>query len=298
MKFACQKTLIIGIVASGLLADCQTLFSSQKAQQMSRQSDMDRALSANESMLRRFEKEREDLLRNRTQDDEPHLVTNKLKILDNKIMFLERELDRGKHTNKTPVVLQKTPVTLQKKPQTGLQKTPVTLQWRPYAKPEPRRRIFLAMIVKKVGLQPSQKSSSRQKPALLAFPEKVSWLPFSKVSDRKTSSVPAPVRIKENVSLQPLTQVGDKIILKLPKTGLDWKTMTQGEKEIYILSMMGNLSHRDVFLEKSYIFYVDAIDSHIQTRPSLENEYIHNILIASAYEHEPESRQDIDNIGK
>lgn len=264
MKLACQRTLIIGILASGLLANCQTLFSAQKTQQMSRSSDMDRALSANEAMLRRFEKERADLIRNKIEDKEPHLITNKLKVLDGKITFLERELKRVKQVKKTPWVL----------------------QWRPRAKPELRRRIYLAMIRKKVELSPSQKSSPRQKPVLLTLPEKVGWLPFAGSSDRKESSE------------QAVSEKGDKINSRLPKTGRDWKNMTQEEKEIYILSMMGNLSHRDIFLEKSYIFYIDAIDHNLQINPSLENEYVHKILIASAYEHEPESRQDIDNIGK
>jgi hypothetical protein len=85
---------------------------------------------------------------------------------------------------------------------------------------------------------------------------------------------------------------------KTARTGHDWKKMTKAEKDIYVLSVMGNLSRRDVFLEKSYGFYIREIDDKLQKDPSLENEFVHKMLIASAHENEPELRQDIDKIGQ
>ncbi len=80
------------------------------------------------------------------------------------------------------------------------------------------------------------------------------------------------------------------------KTGSDWKTMSDGDKEIYVLSIMGNLSRRDVFLMKSYDYYIKSVDRSVTEDPSLGSEYVHKILMNNAYASEPESRKDLEKV--
>ena len=86
--------------------------------------------------------------------------------------------------------------------------------------------------------------------------------------------------------------------MKGVKTGSDWKNMSRADKEIYTLSVMGNLSHHDVFLEKPYSFYINDLDERFSRDASLEKEYVHRLLMKSAYENEPESRRDIEKVWK
>ena len=102
---------------------------------------------------------------------------------------------------------------------------------------------------------------------------------------KKLAAPPAP---PENSGLEPR--------MKGVKTGADWMRMTRADKEIYVLSVMGNLSRRDVFLEKPYGFYIDDLDRRLQNDPRLETEYVHHLLIKSAQENEPESRKYIEKV--
>ncbi len=88
----------------------------------------------------------------------------------------------------------------------------------------------------------------------------------------------------------------DKVKPRNIKTGSDWKTMSDGDKEIYVLSIMGNLSRRDVFLMRSYDFYIKSVDRSVTEDPSLEAEYVHKILMNNAYASEPESRKDLEKV--
>ncbi len=290
MKSAYKSLLIIGILASGLMVNCPDLFSSQKMRTMARGNDLERAMSANESLLIRFQNEKKRLLQSKNKNREQYLLKNKLKILDSKIIFLESQLKRTHPTKVNKQIV--------------LKKNPIVPRWRPYAKPELRRRIFLAILRKKVELQPLQKSSLRQNPVFLTLPEKGNWLlsvepivqqpiQAAPASPRQGPVSAAPVSLPESTAQQPV-----QVARKTAKTVRDWKTMSRADKELYVLSLMGNLSRRDVFLEKSYSFYTNAIDEKLNSDPALKDEYVHKILIASAYESEPESRQDIEKIIK
>ena len=85
---------------------------------------------------------------------------------------------------------------------------------------------------------------------------------------------------------------------RAPKTGADWKRMSRSDKEIYILSLMGNLSRRDVYLMKPYNYYIDTIDQAVEKNPSLEKEFVHHILMMTAYENEPDTRKDLEKVWK
>lgn len=82
------------------------------------------------------------------------------------------------------------------------------------------------------------------------------------------------------------------------KTGADWKGMSTADKEIYILSIMGSLSRRDVYLMKPYGFYIQIIDKAIAKNPLLEQEFIHRILMIAAYDSEPDSRKHLEKVWK
>ncbi len=285
-----QKTLVLSLVVFSLLVTSHNAFSGQKMQQVTHGDDLDRSLSANQSLLMRFQKEREQLLRNKTKDREQYLLKNKIKILENKINFLQSQLKYTKKKTKAPIIL----------------------EWRPYAKPETRRRIFIAKVVKKVKMQPSANAELRQIAQMFRLPRKINWLPFAKTSERNASAtLPLPRKINmkgpakaedrkvPQEFLKAVRPIATMPTLKLTpqknaKTGRDWKNMSKADKEIYILSLMGNLSRHDIFLEKSYRFYIQTLDNKLEANPSLQNESIHNMLLASAYENEPECRPDID----
>ena len=111
------------------------------------------------------------------------------------------------------------------------------------------------------------------------------------VKDRRPPvSVPVPAQPAAPASIE------GSVRLKGVKTGADWKSMSRPDKEICVLSLMGNLSRSDVFLEKPYNFYITQLDKQLQGNPSLENEYLHRLLLKSAYENEPESRKDIEKV--
>ena len=295
-----QKTLMVLLLIAGLLGDGGSLFAGQKMQaMMNNGAEMGRELSTNEVLLEQFQTERAQLLSRKSKDTPPHLLKNKIKILDGKISFLESQLKHGKPASapKKPavkaVVTAPKPVTSQ----TVQRKAPISLRLKPYARPEPRHRIFVAMTKKSIELRPAQRSTERLEAATQSVPEKVRLQPAA------TKAPVAPLVVDPVPSAKPAERGLPMARAAIPgqktaKTGRDWERMTPAEKDIYVLSVMGNLSRRDVFLEKGHSFYIREIDKKLKNNPSLENEYVHKILIAIAYENEPESRQDIDSIGK
>ena len=108
---------------------------------------------------------------------------------------------------------------------------------------------------------------------------------------------------EETAALRPALEAAPESLdhhngMKGVKTGSDWKKMTRADKEIYVLSVMGNLSRRDIFLEKPYSFYIDDLDRRFQSDPGLETTYVHHLLLKSAHENEPESRKEIETVWK
>ena len=293
-----RYTLVASLLVSVLIADCGILFASQKIRPIMNDADLGRDLSTNEELLMEFQKQKQALLRRKSKDNSPHLLKNKLKILDGKISFLRDQMSRSKSTpieirTIQPIVSKKTVPVVKAKPMPR----PVAIVPQPYAKsaqlPLPVQPKFEAKIERPVA-QPiviktisSAQPAERQQPMARPVPKRVELpvavkIQLPPVSSEKSSPPAVPASPGK----------------KTAKIGTDWKKMTAAEKDIYTLSIMGNLSRRDVFLERGHSFYIHAIDSKLQNEPSLENEFVHRILINSAYENEPESRQDLDRVRK
>ena len=133
------------------------------------------------------------------------------------------------------------------------------------------------------------------KPIQQTLPIKMSLQTFKAVAARETASTQAlPVKAQE----QPAAAVTVKHKQGSGKTGAEWKKMALADKEIYILSVMGNLSRRDVYLMKPYSFYIENIDQAIEKNPLLEQEFVHRILMTTAYDSEPDTRKDLEKVWK
>ena len=210
----------------GLFYPAPGFSASQKMVEVARYGDFERGLSTNEIMLLQFESERKELMRyGRKKEKNPRILKNRLKILNNKIEYLQREI---KYRPAQPVPA---------KPAHAAPNavSPVQVDFRPAAVSEAR-----------AGFQ----------------------------------RMPAPAKPRP------------------PKTGADWKQMSRSDKEIYILSLMGNLSRRDVYLMKPYNYYIDMIDQAVEKNPSLKKEFVHHILMMTAYENEPDTRKDLEKVWK
>lgn len=225
--------------------------------------------SMKERMLNNFQKERQELYKNRSK--EPHLFKNRLKILNGKIDYLENQMRRMKPRPKpaAPAVKLKLP---------GL---------KGYAPLEPRKRHFLAKKLNIVGLKSPIDSDKRLGPEEAAMPRRVDERSQAPVEKRREGQIATP---------PPAEPV--KIKNKALKIGSDWVNMSLPDKEIYILSVMGNLSKRDVYLMKPYSYYIQSIDEAIEKSPDLVEEYVHRILMMTAYESEPDSRKDLEKVWK
>ncbi len=278
-------------------------------------------LSPTELSLMELQRERQDLLHSRGKDN-PRIFKNKLTILNNKITYLEDEIKRVKPyvvkqrlvplTDKAPVRV----VSVDPKaaaPHEAAQKK-ASLAWtpnvtQPKTVSEPAARLApseAALPPKKsepvqvkvelatVGLRPASASALREAAATQVLPVRIRSLPASGSSKREwmqeQTLPPKPAA--------PSAVLTAKAKLVTGKTGADWKTMTREDKEIYILSVMGNLSRRDVYLMRPYDFYIDAIDRAVEKNPLLEQEFVQRILMMTAYDSEPDSRKDLEKIWK
>mgnify|MGYP001577511422 FL=1 len=267
---------------------------------------MEMTLSAKERMLKNFKQERQELIKNRAK--EPHLFKNRLRILDGKIDFLQKEVKRQKaRVGPAPA-----------KPAKIVAK-PIKVRLKRSAPMEPRKRYFLAKKNNVVDLKPQARSEKRVGPKEAVMPARVEVKPLASAERRqepqKEAVPPKKVEFLPIASVAGRTQAqeqpipaetetlprADEIVKmknKGVKTGADWKNMPLPDKEIYILSVMGNLNKRDVYLMKSYGFYIRVIDKAINENPDLNEEYVHRILMMTAYESEPETRKDIEKVWK
>ena len=133
-----------------------SLFAGQKMQAIMNNAEIGRELSLDE-LLQQFRHQRERLVRQGSKDGQPHLVKNKIKILDGKISFLETQMKKHPKAvsaapavsavKNVPAIQKPAPASPRPAPAVSKPKAPVSVPWRSYAKPEPRRRIFLAQKI-------------------------------------------------------------------------------------------------------------------------------------------------------
>lgn len=169
---------------------------------------------------------------------------------------------------------------------------------------EARQKPMEGVITEKIKPIAAIELPSRQQAFEAALPVKVAALPVKaepivvapvepEVRRYMPASQSGPGQIDQKI-LEPTDL--EKIKPRNIKTGKDWKTMSDGDKEIYVLSIMGNLSRRDVFLMKSYDYYIKSVDRSVSEDPALQEEYVHKILMNNAYASEPESRKDLEKV--
>lgn len=273
-----QISVVTVVLLTGLLSQTAPAHSSQKIAGMSRYGEMMSAelgsLSPSELSLMELQREREDLLRNRSKDN-PRIFKNKLTILDNKITYLQDQIKRA-----NPNVVRTRLIPLQDK--------------------RPVRPVAVALK------ESAPREASLSRASLV-------WTP--NVTRPKTSSAAASRQSFSRSALSPKTapalEAASRAALqekelppapppksKAAKTGVDWKQMSRADKEIYILSVMGSLSRRDVYLMKPYSYYIGSIDRAVGQNAALEKESIHRILMMTAYDSEPDTRKDLEKIWK
>ena len=262
-----RKTLATAVLVSAILTGSSVAQARQKVAELARYNDWiaadARTLSPTELSLAELQREREELLRGRSKES-PRIFKNKLTILNNKIDFLEDQLRRMR-----PDMVKQRLVPLK-------DKAPMRfVAWR-NAAPQEARLSSPQTLPIHVGAKPASKVDSRESSQRLPIPAQM------------TNALPNPERA-------PL-ESGDQPKGKMPKTGAEWKTMSRPDKEIYILSVMANLSRRDVYLMKPYGFYIQNIDDAITKNPQFEQEYVHRILMLTAYESEPDMRKDLEKV--
>ncbi len=158
----------------------------------------------------------------------------------------------------------------------------------------PRENPATQTLPIRMETKPLGTSASREAAATQVLPVRVEWKAFAPAAERLAAG-PQAVAAKPAVSLPaaPVDQKG-----KTGKTGADWKKMALADKEIYILSLMGSLSRRDVYLMKPYSYYIQTIDQAIEKNPLLAQEFIHRILMTTAYDSEPDTRKDLEKVWK
>ena len=231
-------------------------------------------MSPDETLLMTYQKEKEELLRDPAKSGPAHLLKNRLKILDGKINFLQQQIKLTR-------------------PHAAPRPAPA-LKLKPFAAMEPRRRIYVAAVRQRADLRPMAGLQARDAAQQAVVPVSVAFRPQAlPIPQKMILREPAPPRLLQS----PVGEAAGNG-MKGVKTGADWKTMPRADKEIYILSVMGNLSRHDVFLERPYGFYINDLDGRFQSDPRLEKEYVHRVLLKSAYENEPESRKDILKVWK
>ena len=286
-------------------------------------------LSPHEISLMEFQKEREDLLRNRASERNPHILKNKLTILNNKIAYLESQirrmrpymvrqrlvpavtvpwLDRAPQETSAHAQMAWTPNVTEPKPGTGSERrmtaseapmpeepvAPVAVAVKSAASAEKRAEPQTRETVRKVDLRPALVPAGREAAVTHVVPLEAASKPVAAPSPRLAADRLPDVQ----KAPAPATELKPAPGPRAPKTGADWKKMTRADKEIYILSVMGNLSRRDVYLMKPYNYYIQTIDQAVEKNPLLEREFIHRILMMTAYESEPDTRKDLEKVWK
>ena len=179
---------------------------------------------------------------------------------------------------------------------------PVVVAAKPVAFFEKRAEPQTREAVRKVDLRPALVSAGREAAVTHVVPLEAASKPVAAPSPRLAADrlpdvqkAPAPAA---EVEPAPAAELKPAPGPRAPKTGADWKKMTRADKEIYILSVMGNLSRRDVYLMKPYSYYIQTIDQAVEKNPLLEREFIHRILMMTAYESEPDTRKDLEKVWK
>ena len=299
-----NRLLTVTVFTLTLLGSSSESFASKRMEQISRSNDVDRALSANESMLMRFRQERDELVRSRPKSKEQHLYKNRLKILNSKIDFLEKELARRSASPAKQPAFVASARKEAARPAPALK--PLSVRWKAYRKTEPRRGYLMAWSSSLVKMRPYAAGDGRYAASQAQANARV--VPQRPLGSEKRVE---PAEAVERVKIQPRDErvlserlkpetmpVTEKVSGKArsPKKGEDWKNMSRADKEIYILSVMGNLSKRDVYLMKPYSYYIEQVDKAVAGNPSMTEEYVHRILILNAYESEPDTRKDLEKV--
>jgi hypothetical protein len=270
------------------------------------------------SLLESYKDQRAELVRNKTRVVSPNLFKNKLKILNEKIDFLEKMIQKQSRS-----ALSKPTA----KPQ-SVQK--VTALKNPVPKPAPRRVVSKTPVAAKaVLLKPAPVSKPVAAPARLLAPSPRTIAPVVKpaASAATLGSRPyagsgrlAPVRatvLKRLPLLGAASRTSRASAFEIPvepkavqappaisettagnagAMGRDWLAMSDDYKMLNILSMMGHFLKNDLVIWRSQSFYVEAMDKRLAKDPSLADKSLEELFLSLVYENEPEERPDIDKI--
>ena len=323
-----NSTLILLLTALSFLRSGD-LFAGQKMADIPNYAgaaEMERFLSPTELQLAELLREREDLLHDRENETNVRILKNKVTILNNKIAYLQRQL---RLANPNMVTQRLVPLT-DKAPTRVLQaKGPASADTRQEPQdqaPAPRAVEVkgLAVVAEREEMQnlpaaPKQLEPqglapawTRQEPqdqapapravevkSLAVVEERAQMQNLPSIPKTLEPQEPAVVSIRKDAEAPVIHKaVVQETKNKVGKTGAEWKKMTLADKEIYILSVMGSLSRRDVYLMKPYSYYINAIDKALERNPHLEMESVHRILMLSAYENEPDTRKDLEKVWK
>jgi len=311
MRLAMLMFLLAGL---GLLKPSAVLAAQRPSDMPLYAGEMDRFLSPNELQLAELQREREDLLAQRENEKNIRILKNKITILNNKIAFLQRQIK----LTKPYMVTQRLVPIKAKGAQSAERLDPVQAPAPLVLAPAATATAVTEPVAVRVSLAPKAltDAAARESAVTQTLPITIAQKPFSSAANRENAAVQTlPVKLntksfavtaaRETAATQALP-VRPAVVTAPPveqktgtgKTGAEWKKMTLADKEIYILSVMGNLSRRDVYLMKPYSFYIQSIDKAIETNLLLENEFIHRILMTTAYDSEPDSRKDLEKVWK
>ncbi len=287
--------------------------------------EIDRFLSPNELQLAELQRERQDLLKSRSTEKNARILKNKITILNNKITFLQRQI---KLTNPYMVTQRLVPISVKgaqsaqrlepveaptPAPAVVVRPAPVPIAVPVVVKPktfsvsEKREDVGLGVLPRKLDSKSLTVAAPRAAAEQKTLPIRVTPRPFTAAAGREIAATQTlPIKL----ALKPVTPVSQRAAAQeqaVPavehkpgsgKTGANWKKMELADKEIYILSVMGSLSRRDVYLMKPYSFYIQSIDKAIENDPRLEQEFVHRILMSTAYDSEPDTRKDLEKVWK
>lgn len=324
MRLIRLTSLVLFVFAATLTQD-SALLAAQRPSEMPLYGgggEMERFLSPNELQLAELQRERQDLLKSRENEKNARILKNKITILNNKITYLQRQI---KLTNPYMVSQRLVPIKV-KGAQSAVRLEPAEAAVAAPIVVAPKIAVPVAVtpVPVRIPVSVNAKTFSVAAPRASAeqktLPIQVRSKSFSVAADREiaaTQTLPIKLALKPSMSVtqraaaQEQMVPAKKIIAAkqdpLPaverkpgsgKTGAQWMKMSVADQEIYILSVMGSLSRRDVYLMKPYSFYMQAIDKAIEKNPLLEQEFVHRILMTTAYDSEPDTRKDLEKIWK
>ncbi len=310
MRFPNIKALSFFLLFGFFFLQSADVFASRKITPLNRPTDTEMNTSANEALLLRFKQERDQLAQNK--ENLSYLTENRIKILNGKIDFLEKEINRKQGVKKAaaPKVSQpklKTYAPMDFRRGYLLAWIPNIIHPKSALDPEKRMDPQQAIPPEKVEPQKSFSVDKRQSAQKMILEAQEAESKINAEKDPVLVSVslfPAPQEKPEekasdrNEESSPVPDDAAKAKNKNLKTGADWKEMSTGDKEIYVLSVMGNLSKHDVYLMKPYSYYMQAIDAAVEKDPTLGGEYVHRILMQTAYADEPDTRKDLQKVWK